>query len=224
MGDRSAQTADGRFDRPAFYALRAGGWRDLVTLLHPPYTAWHLSLCRARRGRGAGDSRSIGCSPPLPPSSLRSALPPTPWTSSTDARSDSALGSVADRARRHLAGWRDRDRDRRRVHLLADAGAVRPRRWLPRGRLQPRVGRGPLPHGLLVRRRVGRLPRADVVVGQHARARPPRPAGRGAARWRRAASVSAWRSGASRRRSASCAAEPRRSGRAAARRRHRASR
>src|SRR5947208_10127911 len=30
-------------DRPAFYALPAGGWRDLVTLLHPPYTAWHLS-------------------------------------------------------------------------------------------------------------------------------------------------------------------------------------
>jgi hypothetical protein len=29
--------------RPAFYALRTGGWRDLVTLLHPPYTAWHLS-------------------------------------------------------------------------------------------------------------------------------------------------------------------------------------
>jgi len=29
--------------RPAFYALGAGGWRDYVTLLHPPYTAWHLS-------------------------------------------------------------------------------------------------------------------------------------------------------------------------------------
>jgi hypothetical protein len=29
--------------RPAFYALRPGGWRDLLTLLHPPYTAWHLS-------------------------------------------------------------------------------------------------------------------------------------------------------------------------------------
>lgn len=29
--------------RPAFYALRAGGWRDYVTLLHPPYTVWHLS-------------------------------------------------------------------------------------------------------------------------------------------------------------------------------------
>jgi len=30
-------------DRPAWYALDRGGWRDYVTLLHPPYTAWHLS-------------------------------------------------------------------------------------------------------------------------------------------------------------------------------------
>lgn len=29
--------------RPAFYALAPGGWRDYLTLLHPPYTAWHLS-------------------------------------------------------------------------------------------------------------------------------------------------------------------------------------
>src|SRR4029453_8654048 len=35
--------AQSRADRPAFYALQPGGWRDLVTLLHPPYTAWHLS-------------------------------------------------------------------------------------------------------------------------------------------------------------------------------------
>jgi hypothetical protein len=28
---------------PAFYALRPGGWRDYLTLLHLPYTAWHLS-------------------------------------------------------------------------------------------------------------------------------------------------------------------------------------
>jgi len=28
---------------PAFYALRSGGWRDYVTLVHPPYTLWHLS-------------------------------------------------------------------------------------------------------------------------------------------------------------------------------------
>jgi hypothetical protein len=29
--------------RPAFYALERGGWRDYVTLLHLPYTAWHVS-------------------------------------------------------------------------------------------------------------------------------------------------------------------------------------
>jgi hypothetical protein len=28
---------------PAFYALEGGGWRDYWTLLHPPYTMWHLS-------------------------------------------------------------------------------------------------------------------------------------------------------------------------------------
>ncbi len=32
------------FSRPAFYALASGGWRDYVTLLHVPYTAWHLSF------------------------------------------------------------------------------------------------------------------------------------------------------------------------------------
>ena len=29
--------------RPAFYALPAGAWRDYVTLLHLPFTVWHLS-------------------------------------------------------------------------------------------------------------------------------------------------------------------------------------
>jgi hypothetical protein len=28
--------------RPAYYAARSGRWRDWWTLLHPPYTAWHL--------------------------------------------------------------------------------------------------------------------------------------------------------------------------------------
>jgi hypothetical protein len=42
--------------RPAFYAARSGGWRDWWTLLHPPYTAWHLSYvvigaCLASRVR-----------------------------------------------------------------------------------------------------------------------------------------------------------------------------
>ncbi len=29
--------------RPAFYAARSGSWGDWWTLLHPPYTAWHLA-------------------------------------------------------------------------------------------------------------------------------------------------------------------------------------
>ena len=36
-------TAHQRLEWPAFYALRPGGWRDLVTVLHPPYTAWNLA-------------------------------------------------------------------------------------------------------------------------------------------------------------------------------------
>jgi hypothetical protein len=36
--------AERPLERPAFYALAPGRRRrDLVTLLHPPYTAWHLS-------------------------------------------------------------------------------------------------------------------------------------------------------------------------------------
>jgi hypothetical protein len=30
-------------DRPAWYATSPGRWRDWITILHPPYTAWHLS-------------------------------------------------------------------------------------------------------------------------------------------------------------------------------------
>ncbi|MGI8420997.1 MAG: hypothetical protein ACR2MU_01845 [Gaiellaceae bacterium] len=36
--------------RPAWYSLEHGGWRDYVTLLHPPYTLWHLAYV----GIGAG--------------------------------------------------------------------------------------------------------------------------------------------------------------------------
>jgi hypothetical protein len=44
--------------RPAFYALAPGSWRDYVTLVHPPYTLWHLSYvvvgaCLAPRFDGA---------------------------------------------------------------------------------------------------------------------------------------------------------------------------
>jgi hypothetical protein len=36
-------TEPGPEARPAYYAANPGGWRDWWTLLHPPYTAWHLS-------------------------------------------------------------------------------------------------------------------------------------------------------------------------------------
>ena len=42
-------------ERPAFYALAPGGWRDLVTILHPPYTLWHLSYVAL----GAAAARSL---------------------------------------------------------------------------------------------------------------------------------------------------------------------
>jgi hypothetical protein len=36
-------SAPGPAGRPAFYAAGPGRWRDWWTLLHPPYTAWHLA-------------------------------------------------------------------------------------------------------------------------------------------------------------------------------------
>jgi hypothetical protein len=41
--DESARGDSQSQERPAFYAARPGGWRDWWTLLHPPYTAWHLA-------------------------------------------------------------------------------------------------------------------------------------------------------------------------------------
>jgi hypothetical protein len=35
--------SEGPAARPAYYAARSGGWQDWWTLLHPPYTAWHLA-------------------------------------------------------------------------------------------------------------------------------------------------------------------------------------
>ena len=40
---RAAAAPPAAAPRPAFYAARPGTWRDWWTLLHPPYTAWHLS-------------------------------------------------------------------------------------------------------------------------------------------------------------------------------------
>jgi hypothetical protein len=37
------QTDEASGARPAYYAAGPGTWRDWWTLLHPPYTGWHLS-------------------------------------------------------------------------------------------------------------------------------------------------------------------------------------
>lgn len=48
-----------RAERPAFYAPRGTGVvRDVVTLLHPPYTAWHLSYVAL--GAAAASSFDLG--------------------------------------------------------------------------------------------------------------------------------------------------------------------
>ncbi|MBI1884866.1 MAG: hypothetical protein HYS09_00865 [Chloroflexi bacterium] len=40
---RSGPPGEASTERPAFYALPLDRWSDYVTLLHPPYTLWHLS-------------------------------------------------------------------------------------------------------------------------------------------------------------------------------------
>jgi hypothetical protein len=43
-GQQAEAATDARLPtRPAYYAAAGGRWRDWWTLLHPPYTAWHLS-------------------------------------------------------------------------------------------------------------------------------------------------------------------------------------
>jgi len=41
--ERAAVPPAGDLAAPAFYSAGTGGWRDWWLLLHPPYTAWHLS-------------------------------------------------------------------------------------------------------------------------------------------------------------------------------------
>ena len=75
-----------RLDRPAFYALAGGGWRDLVTLLHPPYTAWHLSYVVI--GAAAAPTLHVGrLSRRSPLSCSPSGWPPTRSTSCMAVRS-----------------------------------------------------------------------------------------------------------------------------------------
>ncbi len=67
--------------RPAWYAAPARGrWRDWWTLLHPPYTAWHLSYVLV--GAGLATHLTVSAwSAPCSASPWPSAWPLTPSTS-----------------------------------------------------------------------------------------------------------------------------------------------
>jgi demethylmenaquinone methyltransferase / 2-methoxy-6-polyprenyl-1,4-benzoquinol methylase len=57
----SATSAVQSPDRSAFYALAPGGLRDYWSLLHPPYTAWHLSYVLMGASLSpAPDARIVG--------------------------------------------------------------------------------------------------------------------------------------------------------------------
>ncbi|MBI4302528.1 MAG: hypothetical protein HY664_07975 [Chloroflexi bacterium] len=43
IGNSTSGSTSAPKERSAFYALTPGGWRDYLTLLHLPYTVWHLS-------------------------------------------------------------------------------------------------------------------------------------------------------------------------------------
>ena len=145
--------------RPAFYALRRGGWRDYVTLLHAPYTAWHLSyvvvggclVAEVSWGRlgltvlafflamgiGAHALDELAGRP------LQTAIPGSVLVAL-------AVVSVVAACAIGLAVA---------IELQPlDPAADRDRR-LPRAGLQPRAVRRPLPLEPLVRPRVGRVPR-----------------------------------------------------------------
>ena len=162
--------------RPAFYALRAGGWRDYVTVLHLPYTAWNLAYV-----------------------ALGAALAPhfhtdrMLWTMAAFALGLGVSAHVLDELNGRPLG--DRDPERRPGRARASprspaparsasgrrsAGAtallgVRRGRGIHRPRLQPRVVRRPLPRRLVARARLGRAARAQRLLRPGRRPAPRRP-------------------------------------------------
>ena len=152
--------------RPAFYALAQGGWRDYVTLLHLPYTLWHLSYV------------AIGAAlaPELEADRLLWGLAAFALALGVGAHALDELhgrplhteiprlvliwlaAASLDRGRRH--------RDRRRARVDALVASVRRRRRVPRPRVCPRARGRPVPHGSLVRARLGGVPGAGGVSGR----------------------------------------------------------
>ena len=149
--------------RPAFYALAPGGWRDWVTLLHPPYTAWHLSYV------------AIGAA--LAPSFDESRLLLTVaafflavgiGAHALDELNGRPLGTrISDAALRGAAaasiGGAIAIGVYAALELDALARPARRRRRVHRRRVQPRARRGPLPLRRVVRPLVGRLSRPHRV-------------------------------------------------------------
>ncbi len=198
-------------ERPAFYALAPGGWRDLVTILHPPYTLWHLSYVAI----GAAAAPQVHWS--------RLA-----WTLLAFFCAVGVGAHALDELKGRPLGTRLSDRALRAIGVLgllaalaigcAGAVVVSPTLIplvLLGGFLVPAYNLelfgGSLPHRLVVRRGLGRVPGPDRLVGQlpgiplrgggHSRASPRYSAASGSASPR----------GGSRRRSASCAGGPPRS-------------
>ncbi len=167
--------------RPAFYALAPGGWRDLVTLLHPPYTAWHLSYValgaaaapddprqparrrprrvlpgrRDRRPRAGRAARTAAADPAEP----RARSSPWPSVSLAGAVAIGVVGTPSP-----ISAWL--------VPLVV-------RRRVPGGRLQPRAVRRPRARRHVVRAGLGRLPRLHRLLRQRAQVRPAGSAGGG---------------------------------------------
>ena len=152
--------------RPAFYALARGGWRDYVTLLHLPYTLWHLSYV------------AIGAAlaPELEADRLlwglaAFALALGVGAHALDELHGRPLHTAIPRLVLDLAGGGiprcgRRYRHRRRARVDALVAPVRRRRSVPRPRVCPRADGRRVPHGSLVRARLGGVPGAGGVSGR----------------------------------------------------------
>ena len=159
-GTRSVSAA-----RPAFYALERGGWRDYVTLLHPPYTAWHLSYvviggCLApvvAWGRLGAAVARVRARPRYRRARARRAPRPAARTRRSPTPSSSRLPPS-----RSAAACAIGIVGRRSTFEPWLAACSSPLGRLPRPRLQPRAAGGRFHNGSLVRARLGRLP---VVCG-----------------------------------------------------------
>ena len=152
--------------RPAFYALPAGGWRDYVTLLHVPYTLWHLSYVVI----------GAALAPAWLPNRLVIALVAFFLALGIGAHALDELqgrplatqipASVLWGLAAASVGRRDRDRHPRGARLDSVAARLRWLRRLHRHRLQPRALRRGVPRRRLVRGRLGRASRARGVPGR----------------------------------------------------------